>query len=353
MANDWLPMRVWLRKDPKVICMSDTLERDQKFLDWLSPDAENASLKASNESVTRYVTRNVTRYIVVTALLEFWGVAREQGIRFGDDLVINPGTLKVIDNIVEIPNFGLAMQSVGWASINKKGELILPKFFAEKESPYSRHRNSNAERQARYRDKKRNEGVTDPVTSNVTRNVTDPVTSNVTRNVTVTSTLPHRREEERTGVNTEIHTTPSPPSGDLFAGVGPVEEKPPSKEVVLPFSSKEFSEAWADWVQHRKDIRKPLKPKTIQVQLKDLASWGEENAIRSIRESIRNSWQGLFEPKGERGGNYRGNGQADRNLGRVVVPPGKYDNLKIQTVGPETEGESADPVSPSDSPKPF
>jgi hypothetical protein len=63
--------------------------------------------------------------------------------------------------------------------------------------------------------------------------------------------------------------------------------------------SVEFREAWSDWLQHRAEIRKPLKPTAASNKLRQLASWGVERAVVAIRHSIGNGWQGIFEPKGD------------------------------------------------------
>lgn len=65
----------------------------------------------------------------------------------------------------------------------------------------------------------------------------------------------------------------------------------------LPFSSDSFAEAWADWMQFRAELKKKLTPSTAKAQLKKLSDMGERDAIASIRQSISNGWQGLFEPK--------------------------------------------------------
>lgn len=61
--------------------------------------------------------------------------------------------------------------------------------------------------------------------------------------------------------------------------------------------SAEFREAWELWHQHRKEIKKKITPTGEKMQLKDLESWGVEKAIFAIERSIKNGWQGLFEPK--------------------------------------------------------
>ncbi len=53
--------------------------------------------------------------------------------------------------------------------------------------------------------------------------------------------------------------------------------------------------AWADWCQHRKEIRKPLTAKTCEQQAKVLAGHPAPDAV--INQSISNGWTGLFPEK--------------------------------------------------------
>ena len=67
----------------------------------------------------------------------------------------------------------------------------------------------------------------------------------------------------------------------------------------LPFSSDAFKSAWEDWQAHRKQNRFPaLKPKTLAARFDEFSGWGEAKTIQAIRESIKNGWRGIFEPKG-------------------------------------------------------
>ena len=57
--------------------------------------------------------------------------------------------------------------------------------------------------------------------------------------------------------------------------------------------------AWNEWVDFRKEIRKPLKSKTmINHQISFLAKHKAEH-VEIINQSIMNGWQGLFELKGK------------------------------------------------------
>lgn len=55
--------------------------------------------------------------------------------------------------------------------------------------------------------------------------------------------------------------------------------------------------AWEAWNIYRKEIKKPLKPTTIRLQLKLLAEHKFDHA-QIIKNSITNGWTGLFPLKG-------------------------------------------------------
>lgn len=180
VAGDWIKMRVWLRRDPRVISMADFLSRERRFMDWLTDPVR----KTCNESAYEHVTRNVTVALCVTSLLEIWGTAREQGRREDDDLVVDSCSAETLESVCDVPCIGHAMRSVGWLIEQENGSCVFPKFFADKESPHDKHRSNGAERQARYRNKKRNKS-----------DVTSNVTGDVTGDVTVTPREEKRREE--------------------------------------------------------------------------------------------------------------------------------------------------------------
>ena len=65
----------------------------------------------------------------------------------------------------------------------------------------------------------------------------------------------------------------------------------------LPFDSERFKEAWGDWIQHRIEIKKPLKPTSTKQQLRKLEALGEDQAVATIYHTIEKGWQGLREPE--------------------------------------------------------
>ncbi|HYB97554.1 MAG TPA: hypothetical protein VEC57_00275 [Candidatus Limnocylindrales bacterium] len=74
----------------------------------------------------------------------------------------------------------------------------------------------------------------------------------------------------------------------------------PVPEVPMPncLLTEAFKAKWAEYVAHRRASHfKPLKPASVAKQWAKLAEWGHDRAIEAIDQTIRNGWQGLFEPK--------------------------------------------------------
>ena len=65
----------------------------------------------------------------------------------------------------------------------------------------------------------------------------------------------------------------------------------------LPFGSEAFLTAWRSWVVYRKQLKKSLTDSSVQAQCKEFVLWGEAKSIASIEQSIKQGWQGLFEPR--------------------------------------------------------
>lgn len=187
MAGDWIKMRTDLYRDPKVCLMADILMHE---------DGDLASYISQHAQRDMTVTRNVMRNVTVGALVAVWGVARHQGKRIDNDLVIQNSDVWVIDDIADLPGFGQAMMSVEWV-IKKDENLIFPSFFKEfNVEPGGDQRQKNAERQRRYREK--NNGKSNDE-------------CNALRNVTVTSQSNDREEKRREEYKKD---PPTPQRGD-------------------------------------------------------------------------------------------------------------------------------------------
>lgn len=74
-----------------------------------------------------------------------------------------------------------------------------------------------------------------------------------------------------------------------------------NKEILFPtvLDTPEFKETWEIWAQFRKEIKKKITPTTAIAQLSKLEKVGSDAAIKMIKQSIENGWQGLFPLKAE------------------------------------------------------
>lgn len=64
----------------------------------------------------------------------------------------------------------------------------------------------------------------------------------------------------------------------------------------LPFASPAFAAAWADWKEHRKQIKRPLSDLAVTKQFNILKKMGERASIEAIEHSISCGYQGVFAP---------------------------------------------------------
>ncbi|MCW5943283.1 MAG: hypothetical protein KIS66_13710 [Fimbriimonadaceae bacterium] len=96
----------------------------------------------------------------------------------------------------------------------------------------------------------------------------------------------------------EPRDPPLPPRrGEGTARDGPVSGRKgagPPTPIPENLDTPEFRLAWGEWLAHRRQIRRPVRPLTELKQLADLARHGPEIAVRAVEDSIRNGWQGLF-----------------------------------------------------------
>lgn len=72
----------------------------------------------------------------------------------------------------------------------------------------------------------------------------------------------------------------------------------PETKQDLPFQTHEFSKAWDDWKEYRKQRKfNKYTEMGIKILFKDLGKYDDKIAIAAINKSIKNNWQGLFPEK--------------------------------------------------------
>jgi hypothetical protein len=258
MAGDWIKMRTDLYRHPKVIAMADVL---------LDPDGELARHVNQMCRANLTVTRNVMRNVTVGACVTVWGVTRNRGERNGDDAILENITVAALDDIADLPGFGNAMESVGWAVASDVG-VVLPGFYSKHNVQPGSTDNTNAERQRRYRERKKRNGKS---------------------NGTVTPLRNDRVEksrEENNKVDTNVSTCDDP------AGTPPINGKQPSSSYGFPLRGgktwylpirklDEYRDTYADSLDIDIEFRKarewlrdnPPRRKTATGMPKFLTGW--------------------------------------------------------------------------------
>ena len=63
------------------------------------------------------------------------------------------------------------------------------------------------------------------------------------------------------------------------------------------FDTAEVRHAIDRWRQHRKELRKKLTPSTEQALFRELLDIGPARFVNAVSHSIKQGWQGLYEPK--------------------------------------------------------
>lgn len=83
--------------------------------------------------------------------------------------------------------------------------------------------------------------------------------------------------------------------GQTVAGAPSAKKKASKFDPMTCKPANVSEQTWADWCQHRKEIRKPLTATTCSKQAKTLAGHHAPDAV--INQSISNGWTGLFPEK--------------------------------------------------------
>jgi uncharacterized protein YdaU (DUF1376 family) len=102
------------------------------------------------------------------------------------------------------------------------------------------------------------------------------------------------KNAKRTRIEREKTRTVGSSIAFAFASSSSVEYE---ENIPPPLLTDEFKKCWLQWCIHRKQSKKKLTPMAAIKQLKYLGSIGESRAIAAIEHSIRNQWQGIYEPK--------------------------------------------------------
>lgn len=239
MAGDWVKVEHTLPDKPEVVRMALDLGIDQ--------DA------------------------VAGKLLRIW-IWADQNTIGGHDI---PVTYQFLDRLAVLTGFANAMRKVGWLE-GREGLLSFPRFDRHN-GQTAKLRAENNRRKAKSRNGKtskaetREDGPPNPETC------PESVTEKARQKA-----RPEKRREEKEETNV------SPPAPKLDS----------VECLALPdkLRTDAFQVAWARWVQHRREIKHPLKPTQADALLRKFFAWGPERSVIAIDHSVANGWRGIFEP---------------------------------------------------------
>lgn len=104
----------------------------------------------------------------------------------------------------------------------------------------------------------------------------------------------HKEQEERNGADAPAPAAsqPSPPSSPVSVP-RPKPAKFDPATLPLPHGAG-LANAWAEFAQHRREIKAPLTPTAAQRIVADLAAVNEAAAVEALRKSVKHGWRGVF-----------------------------------------------------------
>lgn len=215
-------------------------------------------------------------YEVVGRLVKLWGWANHNTT----DGYLRKMTPARLDKFVNHVGFASALLDAAWL-VEAKDGMAIPNWQKHNGSG-AKVRAEAAARQAASRSRHKS------VTKSCDKSVT-PVTGASQNSVT-------REDLEKN--ETENKTETKPKTGA-------------ASPLVLPgvLDTAEFRSAWHDYENHRKASKhSKLTAQGQELKFREMAEWGHDIAVKAIRESIANGYQGIFKTKG----NANGSGHRNR-----------------------------------------
>jgi hypothetical protein len=105
----------------------------------------------------------------------------------------------------------------------------------------------------------------------------------------------HKEQEETKGADAPAPAAsqPSLPSSSPVAVPRPKPPKFDPAAISLPHGAG-LANAWAEFAQHRREIKAPLTPTAAQRIVADLAAVNEVAAVEALRKSVKHGWRGVF-----------------------------------------------------------
>ena len=192
------------------------------------------------------------------------GIAHQAGLDDRDRAIAALIRLGSIENESRNPSFE------GRRMVRIDGGYLILNFMIYRERDYT-----SADRSRRYRERKASRRV-----------VLDKSQETVSpsRDITQAEAEAEAEAEENT-------KHPLPPRGD---GAGKAKAKSVSVEIPENLRTEPFEKAWADFQQHRREIRAKMTEKAAEKIMEKLCELGPDRAVFELNRSMQNGWRGIF-----------------------------------------------------------
>jgi hypothetical protein len=77
----------------------------------------------------------------------------------------------------------------------------------------------------------------------------------------------------------------------------PIKEKKADLSFCFPYDSDAFKQAWQLWTDERKDRKKPLSKRAVNLQIGKMKGFTEKEVIDSIHAAIEKNWATIYPKK--------------------------------------------------------
>lgn len=209
--------------------------------------------------------------LVVAKLMRVWLWFDQQTVDGNAPSV----TKALLDAKCSVTGFCNAMISAGWM-VEDDGIICLPNF--------GRHNGSTAKKRLLTHQRVVNYRGSNADVTNLKRECNAPG---------VTKALPEKNGEEK---KREEEIPPKSPKGERSRRKAYDFNLQDIPDALKQGNAQEFYRAWAMWITHRQEIKKPITETSARQQLAELAKVGQAKAVEMIEYTIAMGWQGLRTP---------------------------------------------------------
>jgi hypothetical protein len=200
-------------------------------------------------------TLSITRREAACCCMEVWEWCDDEGEwDVSRNCHVYVTGLSFLDELVGVTGFGQAMHSAGWVVNGEASQIVFPNL--------GQYVGKSAKERLLARRRKQDERL---------------------RHDDVTEMSRKKSRSKR-----DKNVTPSC-SCSCFSELG----------ISIPscLDTEAFREAWDNWEQVRREMKKPLTPTAAKLRLKDCEKMGHDAAVAGLTNSASHQWQDIFVPE--------------------------------------------------------